>query len=70
MDKNSIEEHNDGFIRVLSKFIPKSTTEITQDNLYTMDINCSEESFRDIAVGAWNLMNSKMRIQRGKIPWR
>ena len=23
-DKNSIEEHQDGFIRVLSKFIPKS----------------------------------------------
>ena len=40
-DKNSIEEHPDGFIRVLSKFIPKSTTEITQDILYTMDINCS-----------------------------
>jgi len=42
LDKNSIEEHNDGFIRVLSKFIPKSTTEITQDNLYTIDINCSK----------------------------
>ena len=69
-DKNSIEEHQDGFIRVLSKFIPKSTTEITKDNLYTMDINCSEESFRDIAVGARNLMNSKMRIQRGKIPMK
>ena len=27
MDKNSIEEHQDGFIRVLSKFIPKSTAE-------------------------------------------
>ena len=51
-DKNSIEEHQDGFIRVLSKFIPKSTTEITQDTLYTMDVNCSGKSFRDVAVGA------------------
>ena len=50
-DKNSIEEHQDGFIRVLSKFIPKSTSEITQDILYTMDVNCSEKSFRDVAVG-------------------
>ena len=50
-DKNSIEEHQDGFIRVLSKFIPKSTTEITQDILYTMDVNCSGKSFRDVAVG-------------------
>ena len=67
-DKNSIEEHQDEFIRVLSKFIPKSTTEITQEILYTMDVNCSEKSFRDVAVGKRNLMNSKMRIQRGKIP--
>ena len=50
-DKNSIEEHQDEFIRVLSKFIPKSTTEITQEILYTMDVNCSGKSFRDVAVG-------------------
>ena len=36
----------------LCKFVPKSTTDITQDILYTIEINCSEETFRDIAVGA------------------
>ena len=51
-DKNSVQQNQAGFIQVLSKFIPKSTTEITQDILYTMEINCSEETFRDIAVGA------------------
>ncbi len=51
-DKNSIKRNKDGSIGVLSKFIPKSTTDITQDILYTMDVNCSEKSFRDIAVGA------------------
>ena len=40
------------FIRVLSKFVPKSTTDITQDILYTMEVNCSKKIFRDIAVGA------------------
>ena len=50
-DKNSIQKNQDGSIRVFSKFIPKSITAITQDILYTMDINCSENSFRDIAVG-------------------
>ncbi len=35
---------------MLSKFIPKSTTEITQYILFAMDVNCSEKSFRDIAV--------------------
>ena len=50
-DKNSVQINQDGSIRVFSKFIPKSTTEITQDILYTMDINCSDNSFRDVAVG-------------------
>ncbi len=51
-DKNSVQKNQDGSIRTFSKFIPKSNTEITQDILYTMDINCSENSFRDVAVGA------------------
>ena len=51
-DKNNIQKNPEGFIRVLSKFIPKSTTDITEEILYTMDINCSEKSFRDVAVGA------------------
>ena len=51
-DQNSVQTNPDGFTRVLSKFVPKSTTNISQDILYTMDINCSEKSFRDIAVGA------------------
>ena len=51
-DKNSVQKNQDESLRVLSKFIPKSFTEITQDILYTMDVNCSENSFRDVAVGA------------------
>ena len=51
-DNNSVQKNQDGSIRVFSKFIPQSTTDITQDILYTMDIKCSENSFRDVAVGA------------------
>ena len=51
-DENSFHKNQDGSIRVLSKFIPKSTTKITQDILYTMDVDCLEKSFRDVAVGA------------------
>tara|TARA_B100000579_G_scaffold310223_1_gene259844 strand:- start:2232 stop:2624 length:393 start_codon:yes stop_codon:yes gene_type:complete len=50
-DKNSVKKNQDGFIRVLSKFIPIGTSDITQDILYTMEIDCSQKSFRDIAVG-------------------
>ena len=60
-DKNSVQKNKDGSIRVLSKFIPTSTTKITQDILYTMDINCSKKSFRDVAIGVneFNEFNNK-----------
>ena len=49
-DKKSIKRNEDGSVRVLSKFIPKTKSEITRDILYTMDINCFEKSFRDVDV--------------------
>ena len=49
-DKKSIKRNEDGSVRVLSKFIPKTHSEITKDILYTMDINCFEKSFRDVDV--------------------
>ncbi len=60
-DRNNIQKNADGSLRVFSKFIPKSTSEITKDILYTMDINCSEKTFRDVAVGAdkFNEFNNK-----------
>ena len=57
-DKKSIQRNKDGSVRVISKFIPKNKTEITQNILYTMDINCFEKSFRDVAVGIGELKNS------------
>ena len=50
LDKQSIKRNEDGSVRVLSKFIPKTKSEITKDILYTMDINCFEKSFRDVDV--------------------
>ena len=60
-DKNSIQKNQDGSIRVFSKFLPKSNTKITQEILYTMEINCSKQSFRDVAVGIkeFNEFNNK-----------
>ena len=49
-DRQSIQRNEDGSVRVLSKFIPKTKSEITKDILYTMDINCFEKSFRDVNV--------------------
>ena len=49
-DKQSIRRNEDGSVRVLSKFIPKTKSEITEDILYTMDINCFEKTFRDVDV--------------------
>ena len=49
-DKKSIKRNEDGSVRILSKFIPETKSEITEDILYTMDINCFEKSFRDVDV--------------------
>ena len=51
-DAKTIHKNADGSIRVLSKFIPKIKNDITKDILYTMDINCSQKTFRDVGVGA------------------
>ncbi len=67
-DKNSVKKNQDGIIRVLSKFIPKSSTDITQDILYTMDVNCSEKSFRDIAVGTTEFEEFKNKDSDWKDP--
>ena len=56
-DRQSIKRNEDGSVRVLSKFIPKTKSEITKDILYTMDINCFEKSFRDVDVSI-NELNS------------
>ncbi len=57
-DKQSIKRNEDGSVRVLSKFIPKTKSEITKDILYTMDINCFEKSFRDVDVSIDEVNNN------------
>jgi len=49
-DRQSIKRNEDGSLRILSKFIPKTKSELTKDILYTMDINCIEKTFRDVDV--------------------
>jgi len=49
-DRLSIKRNEDGSVRVLSKFIHNTKSEITKDILYTMDINCFEKLFRDVDV--------------------
>ena len=67
-DKNSVQKNQDGSIRVFSKFIPKNNSQITQDILYTMDINCSENSFKDVAVGSKEFNEFKNNDSEWKDP--
>ncbi len=67
-DKKSIHKNQDGSIRVLSKFIPKNNTKITQDILYTMEIDCSKNYFRDVAVGAKEFNEFKNKDSKWKDP--
>ena len=67
-NKNSIQKNQDGSLRVLSKFIPQSSTDITQEILYTMDVNCSDESFKDVALGAKEFNEYKNKDSTWKDP--
>ena len=67
-DKASVQINQDKSIRVFSKFIPKNSTKITQDILYTMDIDCSETLFRDVAVGAKEFNEFKNKDSKWKDP--
>ena len=69
-DQQSIQINENGTRRVLSKFIPKTKSDITKDILYTMDINCTEKTFRDVAVGAeefneFENINAKWKYPNG-----
>ena len=69
-DQESIHFNEDGTLRVLSKFIPKTKSDITKDILYTMDINCTEKTFRDVAVGSekfneFENINAKWKYPNG-----
>ena len=61
-DKKSIKRNDDGSVRILSKFIPKTKSEITKDIFYTMDINCFEKSFKDVYVST-DLINERSNDQ-------
>ncbi len=67
-DNSNIKINEDGSIRIFSKFIPKRNSEIAQDILYTMHINCSKESFRDVAVGAKEFNEFKNKNPEWKDP--
>ena len=67
-DQQSIQIYEDGTRRVLSKFIPKTKSDITKDILYTMDINCNEKTFRDVAVGSEEFNEFKNINAKWKYP--
>ena len=69
-DKNNVIKNDDGTLRVFSKFIPKTKSDITKDILYTMDINCFEKTFRDAAIGSeefdeYSDINAKWKYPNG-----
>ena len=67
-DKKSLKRNQEGFFQVLSKYIPKSRTNITSEILYTMDIDCSKKFFRDVAVGAKNFNEFENKDSEWKDP--
>ena len=67
-DKKNISLNKDGSLRIFSKFLPKTKSSISEDILYTMDINCFEKTFRDIGVGVKNFNEYKNIHAHWKYP--
>ena len=67
-DRKSIKRNTDGSVRILSKFIPKTKSEITKDILYTMDINCFEKTFRDVDVSVGEVSSNLNIISNWQEP--
>tara|TARA_Y100001968_G_scaffold151428_1_gene138586 strand:- start:325 stop:732 length:408 start_codon:yes stop_codon:yes gene_type:complete len=68
-EENTLVKNDDGSIKVISKYRPKQTKrEIYY--LYTMDINCKKNLYRDLTVNGkdiptikWNTPNGDILIQ-------
>ena len=65
-DELSLKNNKDGSIRILSKYIPNVKNDITKEILYTMDINCSNETFRDVSLG----QNDFDEFENPNIEWK
>ena len=51
-DQDSIHKNADGSLRVQSKYIAKKNEITEKEILYIMDINCSENIFRDVVTSS------------------
>ena len=67
-DKNSIQNNVDGSIRIQSKFVANSGDIEIQEILYTMEINCKENTFRDISTGSKKLYEFKNKNSKWNNP--
>ena len=67
-DKNSIQNNVDGSIRIQSKFVANSGDIEIQEILYTMEINCKDNTFRDIATGSKKLYEFKNKNSKWNNP--
>ena len=66
-DKNNVQKNQDGSITVLSKFLPKSRTEITHEILPNWILIVWAIPLEMFHSEQMNLMNSLKMIQRGNI---
>ncbi|MCT4365106.1 MULTISPECIES: hypothetical protein [Synechococcaceae] len=58
-DEGSLRRSREGYLSVLSRFKPEDSSQ--QGSLYVMEINCSEQRFRDVSVNG---------LPRFKAPWQ
>ena len=67
-DKNSLQDNVDGSVTVQSRFVANSMDIETQEILYTMEINCKENTFRDISTKSKKFYEFKNKNSKWENP--
>ncbi len=67
LDRNSLNKKNESEIEIITKYskIDPNTSEIIEDNIYVMRINCLTNKYKDISVNGKNNFSAKWEAPNG-----
>ena len=67
LDRNSLKSKSESVKEIITKYskIDPNTSEIIEDNIYVMRINCLTNKYKDISVNGKNNLSAKWEAPKG-----
>tara|TARA_Y100001968_G_scaffold293782_1_gene299917 strand:+ start:152 stop:553 length:402 start_codon:yes stop_codon:yes gene_type:complete len=67
LDRNSLNAKSESIIEITTKYskLDPNTSEIIEDNIYVMRINCMTNKFKDISINGKNNSSAKWEAPNG-----